>query len=376
MNKFKIIALGIGNLIQILGVTMVILAMGNVLAGFYLPEKNSIGDAREKSPVYDHMPNKTEFWTDHKRAWTTHFEPYFHWRRDEYLGITTNVDTQGVRKTARQQDFQSNRKIFMLGGSTMWGTGVDDAHTVPSYLQKKYGNAFEIINYGESGYTSTQELNYLLYQLSNNDIPDVVVFYDGVNDGYAGVYSPAIPRDPENLRARFSKQKAEANEGFLIKIYKNSNYGKLVAHLTRKRGKKKYAEWDEKIKPDISNNATDVLGYYEANMRHARALAREYGFEVYFFWQPHLYSMTRKVNSYEQKIIDRASPVLVESQQALYELAKAQFSNRENEGLFFIGNVFDSVDEAIYIDWHHLGANGNAIIAEAIYLALLSQGVH
>ena len=355
---------------------MVILAMGHVLAGFYLPEKNTTGDAREKSPVYDQMPNKTEFWTDHKGAWTTHFEPYFHWRRDEYQGVTTNVNAHGVRKTVRPQGFKSDRKLFMLGGSTMWGTGVEDTHTVPAYLQKYYGDAFEVINYGESGYTSTQELNYLMYQLAKGNIPDVVVFYDGVNDGYAGVYSPAVPRDPENLRARFSNQKEEADDGFLVKTYKNSNYGKLVTHLTRKRGKEKFAEWDKNIKPDIYKNATAVLDFYEANIRQASALARDYGFKVYFFWQPHLYSMTRKVNTYEQKIIDRASPILIESQQVLYDLAKARFSNREDESLFFLGNVFDSVDEAIYIDWHHLGANGNAIIAETIHHALLGKGVH
>ncbi len=77
-----------------------------------------------------------------------------------------------------------------------------------------------------------------------------------------------------------------------------------------------------------------------------------------------LFSLTRNTFSYEDKFIKNASSVLVSSQRQVYTNAKKKFSRRENENIFFLGNVFDEVDEPIYIDWHHVGPNGNKIIAK------------
>ena len=40
-------------------------------------------------------------------------------------------------------------------------------------------------------------------------------------------------------------------------------------------------------------------------------------------------------------------------------------------------NIFDEVEEPIYIDWHHVGPNGNEIIAQAMVrsLTLRSSGL-
>jgi lysophospholipase L1-like esterase len=76
-------------------------------------------------------------------------------------------------------------KLFFFGGSTMWGTGARDDFTIPSLISKSlYGSKVntKIVNYGESSYVSTQEMIFLINQLQQGNIPDVVVFYDGYND--------------------------------------------------------------------------------------------------------------------------------------------------------------------------------------------------
>lgn len=38
------------------------------------------------------------------------------------------------------------------------------------------------MNYGENAYVSTQGLIHLILLLESGDVPDMVIFYDGVND--------------------------------------------------------------------------------------------------------------------------------------------------------------------------------------------------
>ena len=61
------------------------------------------------------------------------------------------------------------------------GTGADDARTIPSYLPR---NGERVLNLGESGYNSIQELIQLQIMLLEGHKPKEVIFYDGVNDGY------------------------------------------------------------------------------------------------------------------------------------------------------------------------------------------------
>ena len=64
----------------------------------------------------------------------------------------------------------------------MWGTGADDERTIPSYFAKKTGE--HVLNLGESGFNTIQELIQLQILLAKGLTPKEVVFYDGVNDGY------------------------------------------------------------------------------------------------------------------------------------------------------------------------------------------------
>jgi hypothetical protein len=365
---------------------IIFLLLGHHILGVAALLKNSFqGETPTRDTarlaVYEHFPEKEAFWEETRRtcipkgscSLSTHFEPYYHWRRNGFIGEFINISPDGVRLTVKEDIRTDAKKIFMYGGSTLWGSGSPDGQTIPSILQSLLGEDYDVYNFGETGYVSTQELNYLLYQLSIGDIPDVVIFYDGVNDAYAGAYSPAIPRDPHELREREEEIRAKIEQGWFTgratELYDLSNYKRLVGYLrsilfTDTQAHKK---WDKQVKKSIKSNSILVLDMYEAHIRQVKALSREYGFEVLFFWQPGLFSLTRKTPSYEQSIIERASPVWVESQQEVYRVAKDRLVNRENEGVFFLGNIFDEVDEPIYIDWCHIGPNGSEIVAREMF---------
>jgi lysophospholipase L1-like esterase len=353
----------LGDISSFITITVVFLIIGHYLIGFAFSVMTSFSeDPRGTSPAYADYPDRKGFWKEQQKVQKVHFEPYYHWRQFEYSGKFINIDAKGVRKTVKDPNVKGGKKVFMFGGSTLWGHGSPDESTIPSIVQSYLGDAYDVYNYGEDGFVSTQELNYLLYQLSSGNIPDVVIFYDGVNDGYAGAYSPAIPRDPQNLRMDYLN-KSENGFGQWIA---QSNYNKFAKYIVRKMrgGNSGSEEWDKKIKPDIEMNAKNVVKMYEAHIKQVQALAKEYKFKVFFFWQPNLFSLTKKGLSYEVDIIREAPPVMAESQHQVYLKSKEAFSKREKEKIFFIGNIFDDVERPIYFDWCHIGPGGNRLIAD------------
>lgn len=367
----------VGDLVKIAAATVVLILLGHYAIGAALKARDFVRgnpsaiDSRVGSPVYAAFAERVEFWTEQEKSFDARFEPYYHWRRSGFAGRYTNVSPEGVRLTVKAGRKEPGaRKVFMFGGSTMWGTGSPDQKTIPSLLQSMLGGRYDVYNFGETGYVSAQELNYLLYQLSGGNTPDAVIFYDGVNDGYAGAYSPAIPRDPINLRE--DEKQRRLKKGTLNparELFEASNYKRLVDYVGKSSSAARAAhdEWDKKVETGIQRNSEAVVGAYETHIKQVRALGREYGFRAFFFWQPNLFSLTRHANAYEKAIIEDASPTLVESQRSVYEAAKKRLSNRESDGIYFLGNIFDRSDDPIYIDWIHVGPNGNELIAREIF---------
>lgn len=88
-------------------------------------------------------------------------------------------------------------RIFMLGGSTMFGYGAtSDNTTIPGYFedfikQENYPFEIEVINSGIQGADSYKELLLMKNRLVEFS-PDLVIIYDGWNDLRAGTH-------PENV---------------------------------------------------------------------------------------------------------------------------------------------------------------------------------
>jgi len=78
-------------------------------------------------------------------------------------------------------------RIFMVGGSTMFGSGESSGQTtIPAILQKMFDSdnlvqKIEVINVGVSGGNSNSELD-LIHEKLVTFSPDLVIVYDGWND--------------------------------------------------------------------------------------------------------------------------------------------------------------------------------------------------
>jgi hypothetical protein len=195
--------------------------------------------------------------------------------------------------------------------------------TITSYLQSYLGNDYDVQNFAEPGWVSTQELLFLMEQLAEANIPDIVIFYDGVNDSF---------------RRRILPHR----------------------QVTTEREVRAAAELD--------HNAIATIDMYEAVIKQARALGEAYGFDVYFFWQPNLLSQSRSpIHESEERCFQNMTSLRKEGEILVYREAKQRLSNRERDGLFFLGNILDELDGPIYVDCVHLGPRGNETVAKAIY---------
>src|SRR5262245_38830380 len=124
-------------------------------------------------------------------------------------------------------------KVFVFGGSTIWGTGSPwrtgspDWGTIPAYLQaglaKRETRPVCVVNFGESAYVSSQSVIMLLTRLHAGDVPDLTLFYDGPNDVYAAFQSgrPTVHENVGSI-ARIFEHRGEAESNPLPELLDRS----------------------------------------------------------------------------------------------------------------------------------------------------------
>jgi hypothetical protein len=149
------------------------------------------------------------------------YKQYLGWRTKEYHGVWINVDGDGLRRTTGgfPEDGQDQARVYMFGGSSMWGAYARDGNTIPSLLSRRAREAgvrVRFSNFAEQGYTFTQEVLRLLLLIREGKTPDGVVFYDGFND----VVTAETSGRPgsTSLTAQFEELVESRHMGFLKQI--------------------------------------------------------------------------------------------------------------------------------------------------------------
>jgi len=120
-------------------------------------------------------------------------------------------------------------RIFMVGGSTMFGAGAtSDETTIPGYLQnllneKDFEFNIEVINSGIQGADSNSELKLIKQKLVHYH-PDLVIVYDGWNDLRANNSSIEVKENWETM-CDFSK---ENNFDVIVTLQPIAGFGSKV----------------------------------------------------------------------------------------------------------------------------------------------------
>jgi hypothetical protein len=331
-----------------------------------------LADSRAETAPYRGTDWGRDYWREFREAFSVDYRPYVGWQRRDYAGEHVTIE-DGVRATwAPAEPTGAPARIFVLGGSTVWGTGARDEGTIPSWLARiahEQGEAYEVTNLGESGFVSWQEALLLADKCASNDIPDVAVFYDGVNDVFAKMQSPDTPRPPQNLdrsRRWFAafRDRYQPLEGVITFYERNSLLATLLQEASTPSfaGAARGAEWlAQRIAEDHARTRAFV-----------RALAEANGFEVIHVWQPSVFTkdpLSIEEETHAEKPGDFPPDLL----RSTYRLATREVV--ASGEVIDASHVFDGVEDTVFIDWMHVSEDGNRRVAELIGNQLDATGV-
>ncbi len=279
---------------------------------------------------------------------------YLIWRRSAFKGETINISEDGFRlndNTSLNVDF-SNSKVWFFGGSAMWGSGSKNEFTIPSYYEKISKN--KSINFGETGYTSSQELNMLLKYI-NLGKPEYIFFYDGANDIYNkcrkenNYFSSSIENKIKKYEYKYFKNwyhfetldLIKNNKDYIINLINYFAKGEdfFDCHKNKKKSKL------------IVQNLID-------NWLSAKHLAESKGAKFIAILQP--------LSFYTKSKIDHLTTDAEIKKQfdLLYPMIKEEVQ-KYNIEFYDFANVLDNKDYYFW-DFIHLSPNGNKIVAENI----------
>jgi len=222
------------------------------------------------------------------------------------------INTLGFRGAEFSETKPPNTyRIFMVGGSTMFGAGAtSDETTIPGYLQqylneKNLGFDIEVINSGIQGADSNTELNLVKQKLVRFS-PDLIIIYDGWND----------------LRANNTPIKINENWKMICEFGKKNDFDVIIT-----------------LQP-IAGFADKIL--------------------------------TKQELEYAQSGTNYNNNPLIESLSVYQDYAKKISEINTCTVTFDLRNVFDTETGPIYWDQGHVSDRGNSIVAKSLLNTIFS----
>jgi len=318
--------------------------------------KNITPDSRSKLKLYSKYEWANTHFVEFNGLFTTYYD-YYVWRRDDIKGNTINIDN-GLRKTMNNiQSDPLKSQTWFFGGSTTWGTGVNDDFTYPSIFAKKT-NDF-VINFGESGYIARQSLAYLQNYLIQNNIKDMsgikVIFYDGINDvihrcrvdntGLASVRQSQIQKNITHhfrtLGFRRTFSQVEDSIQRIITKYKKNTDGFYNCDSDESRSK------------EIANSLVETWGIVSE-------LVESRGGEFVAILQPVSYVGDANINYLN---LDLNSPESLQFK-ITYPLISEAAASR-NINFIDLTDIYNDCNNC-YIDFSHVGPQGHQILVSKL----------
>ena len=230
----------------------------------------------------------------------------------EYLELVpfterTNINSLGFRGPEFSEIKPANTyRIFMVGGSTMFGSGESsDGTTIPGILQKLFDSStsmqkIEVINAGISGGNSLTEIRLVNDKLVSLS-PDLIIVYDGWND----------------LRADYPVEYTKANWKYACELGKQQN-------------------------SDVIITLQPIAGFGNKKLTHQET-----------------------VNSFTGE--DHKRLQLIAAKSTSDYMGRELLSLQDDCNVIDLRGTFDDISGPIYWDQGHVSDTGNLLLAEKFY---------
>jgi hypothetical protein len=302
----------------ILGITLV---LGVVLETCYRGQgalRRMMASTSAPAPVPHPYADSTwyhDLQDDMARSDALAWRSYVYFRHRPFHGHYVTVDDSAHRRTVQPSyDGPGVAPVFFFGGSTMYGSFQRDSMTIPSCVARRLSALgdprlkVQITNFGETGYIFAQEVVELALQLRNGARPRTVVFYDGINDVMATIQNgqPGIPQNERNRAVDFDMGRVVFNWrtdalsdlqawGRLLLV--GLGRSQLVQRLRNGLATPPPAG------PSAPELARQLVESYTGTVREVEALAKAYGFQTLYVWQPALHGTVKPLTPFEQRLV-------------------------------------------------------------------------
>lgn len=308
------------------------------------------------------------------------FHPFRAWAQADFDGEYLSIE-DGVRQSYQAPGVGSGDaiEVAMFGGSAMLGWYQRDSHTIPSELARLAeadGIPVRFVNRGHPAYQNWQEVLLLEELVSAGSVPDLAVFYDGVNE-LVSQFNHGPFTEPSHVNARYTEELLEAavergrpSLSGVARDYwtRTSALWRLakgaVSLVTEGDAKLGYfkSPWEDQtvLQAERGRAAADI---YERGVDLAQRLADSYGFESTFFWQPSVY--TKDVMGGEEDAVGSFG-TLPEAWRRATEVARRFLP----DSVVDLSEGLDGVEEPVMYDFVHTNEAGAKAMAQVIYRRL------
>ncbi|MGQ0538016.1 MAG: SGNH/GDSL hydrolase family protein, partial [Gemmatimonadaceae bacterium] len=168
------------------------------------------------------------------------FDPWRTYWAHAFASPHLNVDSSGRRVTIQRAARGAPRQtVYLLGASAMWGFTARDSLTIPSLVAAGLDSAghddVAVVNLAQSGYVVVHEVATLAQEVAQGRIPDVAVFFNGIND----IRTTQLHQEPGHafFERRFSHLfEVEGRRGFFGSLVTPGERSKVIARLIQALG--------------------------------------------------------------------------------------------------------------------------------------------
>ena len=282
---------------------------------------------------------------------------------------TININNDGFRGTEiNLSKINDNYRIIMIGGSTVFGSGMsNDNQTIPYELNKKIGEKYshvEVINAGISSITSFEELYHFKEKLIQLE-PNLVIIYDGSNDVHYKITS-----DPEILNSDEDKIQIKNFQKYLrspVVMYRNVVVPIINSQIVNTLDTVDVSVTNNSSIHNNSQLSQLITTIWYDRMNEFCQISNEKQIKSIVIIQPTLDQGKKPLSDYEYSIYTEN----IFNKKTFNMLIQKSENLTNCSGVYDFTNVFENTDSGVYVDRVHLNNLGNKIIANNIYEKIL-----
>ncbi|MGA0530404.1 hypothetical protein [Hansschlegelia sp. KR7-227] len=360
----SILKLVFGNLLVLAGLWLGVLLLLSVGIDLYDLARSLVGKTYKRAEV--------AAYTDHARAQQIHvdqkdsiktYAPFIEWRQSGKASETLNIGPDGYRTHRIGRDAGPEApEIGFFGGSTVWGTGVDDDGTIPAQFDD-LTTGVRVANYGERGFSTMQNLIELMTLMNRDVAPKTVVFYEGFNDVWVHCNRAVTDRLNSHTEERRLQAAIDRSDD------ENFAWNNLVAPMITMIGRLIDVD-DRKSLPGCSADPVRAEAVAEMMMRNwemAERLVTGYGGTFRLVLQPTAFTGKPRVDHLD--LSDPRDRALGVELNTIYPIVRKKLAERAAAWSTDLTDALDG-DGMLLIDHVHLATPGNRLIAQKIKAAL------